>query len=73
MKNRSEIGMIRSRPPLPSALALGDEQPPPRDLDVLQSQPEDLAAAQPAQHHRRHHRPVAVGAQRHGQRFHLAR
>ena len=50
--------------PLVAALALGDEHPPLGDPQVLQPQPEDLAAAQPAEHHRRDHRPVPVRAQR---------
>ena len=59
--------------PLVAALALGDEHPPLGDPQVLQPQPEDLAAAQPAEHHRRDHRPVPVGAQRGGQRVDLRR
>ena len=47
-----------------AALALDDEQRPVRDLDVGQAQPEHLAAAQPAEQHRQHHRPVPVRAQR---------
>ena len=56
-----------------TALALSDEDPPGRDLQVAQSQTQDLTAAQPTQHHRLHHRPVAVGAQRRQQRVDLAR
>jgi hypothetical protein len=48
--------------PLMPALALGDEHPAGGDLQVLQAQAEDFAAAQPAQHHRLGHRPVAVRA-----------
>ena len=55
------------------ALALSDEHPSLSDPHVLQPQAEDLAAAQPAQHHRRDHRPVAVRAQRHSQSVDLAR
>jgi len=55
------------------ALALSDEHPSLSDPHVLQPQAEDLAAAQPAQHHRRDHRPVPVRAQRRGQRVDLAR
>ena len=59
--------------PLPAALALGDEHPPLGHPQVLQPQPEDLTAPQPAQHHRRDHRPVPVRAQRRGQRIDLRR
>ena len=59
--------------PLPAALALGDEHPPLRGVQITQPQPENLTAAQPAQHHRRDHRPVPVRAQRRGQRVHLGR
>ena len=57
---------------LVAALALGDEQRPLRHLDVAEGQAEDLAAAQPAQHHRVDHRPVAMCTQRTQQRGHLA-
>ena len=50
--------------PLVAALALGDEQRPLRHLHVAEAQTEDLAAAQPAEHHRVDHRPVPIGAQR---------
>ena len=33
-------------------------------VHITQSQPEHLAASQPAQQHRLHHRPVPMGAQR---------
>jgi excisionase family DNA binding protein len=56
-----------------TAFALGDEHPPLTKAQVRKPQPENLAAAQPAQHHRRDHRPVPVRAQRRGQRVHLAR
>jgi hypothetical protein len=59
--------------PLMAAFALGDEQPPFGEPQVGQPQPEDLAAAQPGQHHRRDHGPVAVRAQGGGQRVHLGR
>ena len=59
--------------PLVPALALGDEQPAFADLDITQAQAEHLAAAQPAEQHRLHHRPVAVGAQRRHQRVYLGR
>ena len=55
-----------------AALTVGDEQPPLAEPQVTQPQPEALAAAQPSQHHRRDHRPVAVRAQGGGQRVHLA-
>ena len=45
-----------------AALALGDEHPSGGDPQILQPQSEDLAAAQPAQHHRLAHGPVPVGA-----------
>ncbi len=50
--------------PLMAALALGDEQRTVRHPDVLEPQPEDLAAPQPAQQHRQDHRPVPVRPQR---------
>ena len=62
----------RHHPVMP-ALALDNEHPPIRDLDVGQSQSEDLAATQPAEQHRRHHRPVAVRAQRRDQLVGLGR
>ena len=31
------------------------------DLHMLEPQPQDLAAPQPTQQHRRHHRPVPMG------------
>jgi len=40
---------------------------------VLQTQPEDLAAAQATEHHRGDHRPISVGAQRGGQLVELVR
>jgi len=58
---------------LMAALALGDEHPPLPEAQVRKPQAEDLAAAQPAQHHRRYHRPVPVRAQRGGQRIDLTR
>lgn len=54
-------------------LALSDEQPTLGHPQVLHPQPEDLAATQPTEHHRRDHRPVPVGAQRAGQRVDLDR
>ena len=69
MKNRAETGISRWWPPLPSAM--NTRRSPNRRS--LQPQPEDLAAAQPAQHHRRDHRPVPVRAQRGGQRVDLGR
>ncbi len=59
--------------PLMAALAFGDEQRPIRDAHIAQAQAEDLAAAQPTQHHRQDHRPVPMGAQRRQQRGHLCR
>ena len=56
-----------------TALALGDEHPPLGEAQVTQPQPEDLTAAQPAQHHRRDHGPVPVRAQRGGQHVNLGR
>ena len=58
---------------LTAALALGHEQPPLAGAEVLQPQSEHFAAAQPAQHHRIHHGPVAVGPQRRPQRVDLGR
>ncbi len=55
-----------------ASLALGDKQPALANADVGQAQPEDLAAAQPAQQHRLDHRLVAVGAQRADERVGLA-
>ena len=59
--------------PLPATLALGNEHPPLRGVQVTQPQPENLTAAQPTEHHRRDHRPVPVRAQRRGQPIHLSR
>jgi len=59
--------------PLMAALALADEHPPLPDVQIFQTQSEDLAAAQPTQHRREHHRPVPLPAQRSEQRIHLAR
>jgi hypothetical protein len=56
---------------LTATLALGGEYSPCRHLQIGQPQPEHLAAAQPAQHHRFGHRPVPVGAQRRQQRADL--
>lgn len=47
-----------------AALAAGDEQPPLRGPHVVQSQSQDLAPAQSAEHHRGHHCAVTVRAQR---------
>ena len=71
--HRSEEPARHRDQPLPAGLALGDEHPPLGHPQVLQPQPEDLAAAQPAQHHRRDHRPVPLRAQRPHQRIHLGR
>ncbi len=68
-RTAAEIGTSRWWPPLPSAMNTRRS----RRADVTQSQPEDLAAAQPAQHHRGDHRPVPVGAQRSGQGVDLGR
>jgi hypothetical protein len=54
-----------------TSLALGDEHPPGGDLQVFQPQPEDLAAAQSAEHHRLGHGSVPVRAQRREQRIDL--
>jgi len=59
--------------PLIAALALSDEHPPLAEPQVFQPQPQYFAAAQPAQHHRRDHRPVPVRAQRGGQCIDLSR
>jgi hypothetical protein len=58
---------------LVSALAAGDEHPPGGNLQIGQPQPEDLAAAQPTQHHRLGHGPVPVRAQRGHQGVDLCR
>ena len=58
---------------LVAALALGDEQPPLRGADVLQAQPEDLAASQATEQHRSDHGPVPVRAQRRGEGVDLDR
>ncbi len=50
--------------PLSAALALGHEQPSLTGAEVLNTQAQHLAAAQPAQQHRVDHGPVAVGPQR---------
>ena len=47
--------------------------PPFPEPQIGQVQPEDLAAAQPAQHHRRDHRPVPVRPGHPDQRHALAR
>ena len=46
--------------PLMAALAVGDEHPPLPDPHIAEPQPEHLAAAQPAEHHRLDHRPVPL-------------
>ena len=56
-----------------AALAVGDEHPPLAETQVLEPQPEHLAAAQPTQQHRLHDRPVPLGAQRRHQRLDLGR
>ena len=50
--------------PLMPAFALGDEQPPLRDVHVRHPQAEHLAPAQPAQQHRQHDGAVPMRAQR---------
>ena len=59
--------------PVVTALALGDEYPPISDLNVGVPQPEHLAPTQPTEQHRRHHRPVAMRAQRRDQPVRLGR
>jgi hypothetical protein len=56
-----------------TALALGDEHALLSGAEVLQAQPEDLAAAQPAQQHRLDHGLVAPRAQCGHQRIDLLR
>ena len=56
--------------PLMATLALGDEHPPLTQAQILESKAEHLASAQAAQHHRLHHCPVPLRAQR-PQRRHL--
>jgi hypothetical protein len=46
-----------------TALALGGEHPAFPDPQILHLQTQDLAAAQPIEHHRRHHGLVSVGVQ----------
>ena len=58
---------------LMTALAVDDEHRPVGDTDVAEAQPEHLAAAQPAEQHRQHHRPIPRRAQRRQQRVDLAR
>ena len=48
-----------------TALALGGEHPAFPDPQILHLQTQDLAAAQPTEHHRRHHGLVSVGVQHH--------
>ncbi len=55
------------------ALALGDEQSVLAGPNVLESQAEDLAAAQPAEQHRFDHRPVPARAQRRHEQVDLVR
>ncbi len=59
--------------PLVTTLAVGDEDATLGHPQVLQPQPEHLAAAQPAQQHRGDHGPVPVGAQRPGEGVDLGR
>jgi len=66
-RNRSKEPRRDRHQPLVPALAVGDEHPPFSNPEVFDPQPEDLAATQPAEHHRGHHRPVAVSAQRSGE------
>src|SRR5215211_6155158 len=54
--------------PLAAPHAVGDEQAPLPGVDIAEPQPQHLAAAQPAEQHRQHHRPVAPGPQRAKQR-----
>ena len=56
-----------------AALAIGDEHPPVRRLQILEPQPDHLAATQPAEHHRFEHRPVTPPANRPQQRDHVGR
>ena len=65
-----EAGRHRHQP-LMAALALGNEHPPLTQAQILKSQAEHLAPAQPAQRHRLHHGPVPIRAQRPHQRGHL--
>ncbi len=55
-------------PALPAALALEQEQLAGGGIHVAQSQPQDLAATQPAEQHRGHHRAVSLCPQRRQQR-----
>lgn len=59
--------------PLMPTLAAGDEHPPRSSLQIAKPQPEDLAAAQPTQHHRLDHRPIPMRAQRGQQGIDLTR
>ena len=51
-----------------AALAVVDEHPPLTQAQILETKTEHLATTQPAQHHRLHHGPVPLGAQRRHQR-----
>ena len=53
--HRGEEPARHRNQPLPSCFSLGDEHPPLSHTQVRQATAEDLAAAQPAQHHRRDH------------------
>src|SRR6266542_6049877 len=45
--------------PLPTALTLGDEQPPLANVDIGHAEPEYLAPAQPAKQHGLDHRLIS--------------
>ena len=54
-----------------SALAVGNEDPPLTETQILEPEPEHLAAPQTAQQHRLGHGPVPLGAQRRHERLDL--
>ena len=55
-----------------SALAVCNEDPPLTETQILEPEPEHLAAPQTAQQHRLGHGPVPLGAQRRHERLDLA-
>ena len=54
--------------PLMAAFALVDEHSPFTQMQIVETKTEHLTAAQTAEHHRLHHGPIALGAQRGHQR-----
>lgn len=56
-----------------AALTVGENHPPLPHPQIGKAQAENFATAQPAEHHRGHHRPVPKRPQRAEQRSHLDR